>query len=112
SLMRLIQSEPEGCPFVRFPFGPYPAAMATYDSLHCGEANPEPLELRCTGEALEGDEELLRIRHVKSFPIVTNEPGLLTVDLGQAELDNRLLSLAGVFPGVAEEVVQDHPQEG
>ena len=68
-------------------------------------------EFSGAGKTLEGDEEFFRVRLVETGSVIPNETGRLPVDFRQAEFNDRLLLLAGVFPGVAEEVVQDHLEQ-
>lgn len=43
--------------------------------------------------------------------IVRNEINPLSVSLQRAELDDCLLSTAGILPGVSKEIIQGHPQQ-
>lgn len=49
----VLNCEPEGRPLTRFPFGPYPAAMAPEDPLHRGQADAAPSAFFGAGKALE-----------------------------------------------------------
>src|SRR5512133_478374 len=98
-------------PLAGFPFGTHPAAVAPDDPFHRGQADTESPAFLAAGEALERGKDLCRVRIVKTASVVPDEIHLSPVDLLGAELDDRILALGGVLPGVAEEVIQDHSQQ-
>src|SRR5262249_20782615 len=98
-------------PLARLPLGPHLAAVAPDYPLHRCQADAETSLLLGSREALEWDKEFVRIRHIESGAVVPDITGPFAVNLHCAELDERFLPYAGVFPGVAEEVIEDHPQQ-
>lgn len=83
--------------------------MTPDDPLHRCETNSKTLTYFGTGEALEGDKELARIRLVKPGAVVPNEISRDPANLYRSEFNNYPFLSDGVLPCVAEEVTKDHP---
>ena len=92
---RNSKREIECCSLTGFPLGPYPPSVPLDDPLHGGQAYAETFELFGAREALEGYEELARIRHIESFAIVPDKISLFAVYLRCTEFNDRLLLTAG-----------------
>ena len=60
---------------------------------------------------MERSEELARIRHVETCPVVANEVRGLPVLRRDADLDASVRLLARELPGIAEEVLHDRREE-
>src|SRR5229473_7736461 len=76
-------------------------------------ARPTPLPEKSSAcvKPLESAEELVDICHVKTRPVIANEVDFLPVLLRHAKLDFRLRLFPGELPRVAEQVLEDHPQQ-
>jgi len=62
-------------------------------------------------EALEHAEQLVGITHVEAGAIVFDHEHMVTVFVLRCEFHPRLRPLAGVFPAVAQQVVEDDTQQ-
>src|SRR6266513_2331871 len=91
-------------------FGPDPAAMPVDDAAHGGEPNPGAFEFRRRMEPLKHAEQLVGVAHVEAGAIVLDHEHATAVFLLRRELHARLRLLAGVFPAVAQEIVEDDAQ--
>ena len=104
------QSKVKGRSLPRFPLRPDPPAVAPDDAVHRGEADAETRVCLDAGKPPEWDEEVIGVRHGEAGAVVPDETGSLAVDFRLSELDDRLLPDAGILPGVAEEILQNHLQ--
>src|SRR3989442_1147608 len=86
--------------------------MTANDPLHGGKSDAGPRELVIGVEALEGAEQLVRVGRIKSRPVIPDKTGYLAfLGLGEAKLDFGIDAVASEFPRVADQVVQDRPQQ-
>src|SRR5262249_41764550 len=63
----------EGCSLVRFAFGPRASSVAMHDAAHICEPDAGSFKLVRPMEPLKDAEQLARILHVESYPIVLYE---------------------------------------
>src|SRR5439155_9352863 len=88
--------------------GPDIAAVAAHDAAHRCEADPGALEIGRAVQALEHAEEPIRKAHVEAGAVVAHRERRVAELRIAAEPDLRLGALAGVLPGVAEQVLEHH----
>ncbi len=62
-------------------------------------------------ETLEGAKEPVGVGRVKSGAVVADEVGMGAVPFRDAEFNGRLRALRREFPGVAQQVFENDPQE-
>jgi hypothetical protein len=79
--------------------------MVVDDALDDGQTDAVAGELVRAMQTLERAKQLIGVFHVKSGPVVTNEIGLFTIVIIDAELYPALLVLAGKFPTVVQDVL-------
>src|SRR5713226_10052427 len=106
-----LQSEVERRSLIDGALGPDPAAVPGDDAHDGGEPDARALELGRGVQALEHAEQLVRVLHVEAGAVVPDHEGPAAVDVDGAEFDARLRLLGGVLPAVAEEILEDNPQQ-
>ena len=84
--------------------------MAQDDAAHRRQADAGARELAGAVQALEGAEQAIGEAHVEAGAVVAHREGRRLVRMTQ-ERDPRRLGVAGVLPGVAEQVLEHHAQQ-
>ena len=92
-------------------FRPDTAAMAVNDPRDGGQADAATLEFFGFVQALEGREDAVGVLHVEADAVVAHEEYPLSIDCFAAEFDLRRGFLAGVFPGVLQQVLHHDAQQ-
>jgi hypothetical protein len=64
--------------------------MALNDALHNRQADAGSRKLPGLMETLESSEQLLRVSHVKSHPVIPDEENRLPLHFGAADFDKRV----------------------
>src|SRR5581483_2915052 len=105
------QREIEDGAAVDHSLGPHAPSVPLHDPLDDREADAGAFELLGAVEALEDPEELARVPHVETRPVVLDEVDRLALPATAADLDHRLGAPARELPGVADEVHEDLPDE-
>src|SRR5580658_128954 len=89
---------------VHLAFGPHPSAVPGNHPMHDGESDARAAKLVGAVQALENAEELVRIIHIESDPVVPDRVLILRSDFATADFDARAGLFAAVFDGVGDQV--------
>src|SRR5882724_1924837 len=85
--------------------------MLADDPVDDRKTDSSPWKIACVVQTLECLEQLSGIRHVETRAIVADEADGLALDLDLADLDLGRRAVAGELPRVADQVVEDDPEE-
>src|SRR5436305_6509191 len=85
--------------------------MAAHDPLHGGQANSRPRKFALIVQSLKSCEELVRIFHVKSGPVVGDEVYFLALEYLLSKLDAGTGLFGRELPGIPEQVFEGQPQQ-
>src|SRR3990172_11651296 len=100
-----VKRKIKGRPLSNSAFRPYPAAMAGYDALHCGEPDARAIEFIGAMQPLEGSEQLADIIHIKTRTVVTHKINWITLMPYNAELNLDMLFFSSKLPGITYQIV-------
>src|SRR6266545_2456312 len=95
----------------RRPLGPYSAAVASDDPFHGRQTDTMPCKLLFSGDPMEWNEQLFRISHVKARSVIPDKVYRFLPHRRHPEFDDSFFLLGSKLPRVAEEVIQDRPQQ-
>ena len=92
-------------------FYPDSASVALEDSVGDGQTDARAGKLVHSMQTLEGDEEFPGVGLIETRAIIPHVKRRLASGLYGAKLDVGALAFAGVFPGVANEILQHGTQQ-
>src|SRR5580692_2502093 len=107
----LWQREMEAGTLAHRPLGPYAAPVAVDDSLDRRKTDSGPGKLLGAVKSLEGREELFRIGHIKTRPVVSYGVDPRAILLFGLEQDAWVRTACGEFPGVPKEILENRPNQ-
>ena len=85
--------------------------MAHDYPFHRRESDTVPFDFGGRNCTMEGGEQVFSLCRVETDSIVPDETGLFPPPLHRSELDNRRLTVTGIFPGIPQQVPHDDLQE-
>ena len=93
--------------------GPDRSAVSLDDALDGGQADPAPRKALLVMQSLVQIEQAIHVAHVEADAVVRNteDPATLRVG-GRVQFDRWLRDRCSVFPGVAQQVLENDPQQG
>ena len=97
--------------FCEVAFLPHTAAVTLNDPLHRRQSHPRPFKLIGAMQALEGGKQLVGIGHIKADAVVADKIGFFSAYRGGTEFDDRRCLLAAVFPGICQQIFEQHPEQ-
>src|SRR5262249_21913661 len=92
-------------------FGPDPSTVAVDDTLHHGQADAVSLELVGVVQPLERLKQFILVRRVEAGAVVAHEESVPPFHQTGTEFNAGVRLPGGVFPGVAQQIIQHHAQE-
>src|SRR5690348_8534595 len=101
----------ESCPLAHHAFGADAPAVAVDDPLYGRQPDARACKFLVRMQALEGAEKLVRVGHVESRPVVADKESSRAIFAYCTEFDTRAFTFCGKLPGVAQEVIENDPQE-
>ena len=104
------QGEVEARAAIRLALGADRPAVAQDDAAHRRQADAGAREFAGAVQALEGAEQAIGEAHVEAGAVVAHREGRRLARMAQ-EGDPRRRGVAGVLPGVAEQVLEHHAQQ-
>ena len=96
-----LKGEEESCALSWPSFRPNASAMAVNDLLRGCQSHAISFKLFLGMEALKGAEELFGFLHIEAGAIVADETTFNSILNCATELDDGILGVSGVFPGIA-----------
>lgn len=95
---------------MNFAFCPDSAVVSLDDLLYSGQTDAGS-GVVVAMQTLENNKQLVSIRHIESGSVVPDEKHLFAVDGAPPEFDLRSGGLAGIFPGIIQQVLQCYAQQ-
>jgi len=85
--------------------------MPLDDPLYGCEADTCPLVFTAM-QSLKDGKQFIFILHIKACSVVFDTKDLFPLDIGSLQLDSGSSILAGIFPGIPQQVLQHYPEQG
>ena len=97
--------------FIHCCLGPYFPLMSGNNAVYCGKPNAISREIIGSVQTLKGQKYFVDIVGIKSSTIVRDRENTSIIFHGGINIDRGIVTLSGVFPGIADEIGEGNGQQ-